>query len=404
MIKTIGDVEAYFTTRTSLGYSRTQLDLFLASHPLEYNRPSIHITGTNGKGSTATYLANIYQTTYANVGLFTSPSLTNFQAMITVNGEAIDDGFIIQFFQKWEQAFVAYKLSPFEMQTLCMFAYFQAKQCDIAIIEVGMGGKIDATNIFTPIASVITSITLEHQLYLGSSTSAIAEHKGGIIKSGRPVIIGDVDQDAHHVLKNIATNLQSPMVYPEKYVITDTHPLTFNLGKRVGISLSMVADYQVSNAVLALTTYDTLKTHFPVTETKLRQALQSTSIIGRFEMIKHSPTIILDVGHNPGAIAKLIEVTYWKKTPPTHILFAAFDDKDSTSMLNLLSRFQVPIFITTFTHARARKLTAYEGKGLRIASWQDVFKQEQFPITQDSVLLITGSMAFISLVRKVMVP
>jgi len=404
VINTIADVENLLKAQDTSAYNRDQLDLFLTQYPLDYACPSIHITGTNGKGSTANFLAAIYRTTYPRVGLFTSPSLTNFQAMITIDGNVIEDDFVITFFQTWEARFRLYKLSPFEMQTLCMFAYFQFKQCGIAIIEVGMGGKVDATNIFTPLVSVITSITLEHQMYLGHSTSAIAEHKGGIIKPGRPVIIGDVDTDARNVLIQIATRHHAPLVYPEKINITQTQPLTFNLGKRRGIRLNMVADYQVNNAALALTTYDTLQDQFPVAEDKLLHALQTMAMPGRFEVVKQNPTVILDVGHNPGAIAKLIDVSFWKHTPPTHILFAAFADKDIPTMLTMLSRFHVPIIITSFAHPRAQKLSSFLGDYPRLEHWQDVFKQQQFPITQDSVLLITGSMAFISLIRKEMVP
>ena len=141
MIKTIPELITYFKEKISPIYSRANYDRFLKDHPFQFTIPAIHITGTNGKGSTATFLRNIYQTRFKKVGLFTSPALSRFQEMIYINDDEINDGYILTFFNKWQATFDAYELTAFEMQTLLAFHYFHDQGCDFAVIEVGMGWK-----------------------------------------------------------------------------------------------------------------------------------------------------------------------------------------------------------------------------------------------------------------------
>ena len=176
------DLKSYFDNIQRDDYQRENFDGFLLKVGFKYNVPSIHIAGSNGKGTTANYLANIYRAHGLKVGLFTSPYLNNVNEMININGVDITDDEFVSAIKDNEKLFNKYSLSPFEIQTFIALSYFEKKQCDLAIIECGMGGEIDATNIFNPIASIITSISLEHTAFLGRSLCEIAYQKAGIIK------------------------------------------------------------------------------------------------------------------------------------------------------------------------------------------------------------------------------
>ena len=163
------DLKNYFESIARDDYQRENFDDFLKKVGFKYSIPSIHIAGSNGKGSTANYLANIYRCHGLKVGLFTSPYLNNVNEMISINGEDIKNDVFESFIKDNEKLFNKYSLSPFEIQTFIALSYFEKEKCDIAIIECGMGGEIDATNIFKPIAAIITSISLEHTAFLGRS-------------------------------------------------------------------------------------------------------------------------------------------------------------------------------------------------------------------------------------------
>ena len=179
---------------------------FLKNVSFSYNVPSIHITGSNGKGTTASFIANIYKEAGYKVGLYISPYLSSPTEMIMINGESINDETFDEYFDKNRKAFEKFDLSEFEMETYIAFSYFKDQKCDIAVIECGMGAEYDATNIFTPILSIITSISLEHTSYLGRSISEVALQKAGIIKREVPVIIpNSLGEDALNVIREQAS-------------------------------------------------------------------------------------------------------------------------------------------------------------------------------------------------------
>ena len=189
-------LKEYFESVDRGDYQRENFDDFLKKVSFSYKIPSIHIAGSNGKGTTANYLANIYRAHGLNVGLFTSPFLDNVNEMISINGQNITDEEIISFIKENEKLFNKYSLSAFEIQTFIALSYFNKKGVDLAIVECGMGGEIDATNIFNPILSVITSISLEHTSFLGRSLCEIAYQKAGVIKDEIPVVTGILDDEA----------------------------------------------------------------------------------------------------------------------------------------------------------------------------------------------------------------
>jgi dihydrofolate synthase/folylpolyglutamate synthase len=405
MIKSIAELNVYFQHKISPIYARDKYDRFLKDHPFQFRVPAIHITGTNGKGSTATFLRNIYQSRFHKVGLFTSPSLVRFQEMIYINQEEISDVYILEFFKKWQPLFEQYELTAFEMQTLLAFHYFQDQGCDFAIIEVGMGGRLDATNIFTPVLSIITNISLEHKAYLGDTVEKIAEHKSGIIKPRIPVLVGLLPMGAMRVVTEIASQLKSPIFTKQApTIIRDQPPFEFRYGNHEPVQLTMTANYQIDNASMAIAAVDILAKTYPISEAKLKQAMHDTFMPGRLEVIKRQPMIVLDGAHNPGGIQALVKAMTHHQYQTIYILFAAFKDKEVEPMLAQLETLSKFIFVTSFPHKRAREKKDYpELKHPFIDNYEIALKVLGQGISTNSVLLITGSLAFIGLVRQKLV-
>lgn len=399
VIKTIADVFFFLHARQSKAYTRVHLDAFLKDFPLKFTRPGVHITGTNGKGSTATFIASMLQQGYGRVGLFTSPPITQFHEMISISGKRIEDAFILSFFQTWADRFDDYELTYFEMVTLLAFAYFEANKVDIAVIEVGMGGKIDATNCFTPMLSIITNISLEHTDYLGPTLASIADHKAGIIKPHVPVLVGPLPQEAYDVVQTVATQNQSPILSLLPFSVQTNG--TWNVGLYQGLSTQLKGDYQKLNLTLAVSAVHALQAHFPLTETAIRQGCLRAMIPGRLEKIMDSPVIYIDGAHNPGAMQALVQT--WKTVFPhteLSVLFASFTDKALEATLEPLKTLTNDIHLTTFNHPRARIRKDYDGVDLPFV--EDPFHFVSNWIQQLSpyrVLLITGSLAFVGVMR-----
>jgi dihydrofolate synthase / folylpolyglutamate synthase len=406
MIRTIPDLITYFQDKISPIYSRELYDRFLKDHPFQFSIPAIHITGTNGKGSTATFLRNIYQTRFKKVGLFTSPALSRFQEMIYINDDEISDDYILTFFSKWQARFDAYQLTAFEMQTLLAFHYFDDQGCDFAVIEVGMGGKIDATNIFKPVLSIITNISLEHKAYLGDTVEKIAEHKSGIIKQGVPVVVGPLPRGALHVVEDVAHQAKSVLTQRQPIeVMSAKPPFVFRYSNHPPFTLTMSANYQMENAALAIEAVDQLQHQYPVKEVDLQSAIRHTFMPGRLEVIKQQPMIILDGAHNPGGVQALIQAMTHHQHQSIYVLFASFKDKDAEPMLNELAKLTKFIFVTSFPHPRARKKIDYPHLQFPfIEDYQQALSILDKGIPANGVLLVTGSLAFVGLVRQAWIP
>ena len=184
-------------------YQRANFDAFLEAVHFSFDIPAIHVAGSNGKGSTSTYFASIYSHNGYKTGLFKSPFLFVPNEMISINGNNISDEDFMAIFSQYKKQIEKFDLSAFETQTFVAFTYFKNSGCDVAVIECGMGGEIDATNIFTPVLSVITSVSLEHTHALGYSISEVAAQKGGIIKEEVPALVGDLPDDALNVINGI---------------------------------------------------------------------------------------------------------------------------------------------------------------------------------------------------------
>ncbi len=397
---------SYFDKCRTGDYQRENFDDFLSRIKFSYNIPSIHIAGTNGKGSTATYIAHMYMACGYKVGLFTSPFFDEPNEMISINGKNISDDEFFAITNKYKKEIAKYNLSAFEIQAFVAFNYFQDNKCDLAVIECGMGGLIDATNVFTPILSVITSVSLEHTDYLGYSISEIAYQKAGIIKEEAPVLIGDLPEEAITVVIKKAKECKSNVYYLGHYVNKrfSNEGFTFDYGEVKDAHIKSLADYSVSDASLALEAVYSLKESFEYDYEKLKEGLANAFIPGRLEILKENPRVIIDGGHNPSAISALCERSLYNvsKGKPIHVIFACFRDKNLGNMLSSLGAVSDDLTITTFEHPRARTEDEYFlflGDYTFVGNAQELIQNKinEFP---DDVILIIGSLAFASLVRR----
>lgn len=397
------EFESYLSPRDD--YQRDNFDKFLKKVGFSYDVPSIHIAGTNGKGSTATYIASIYQAAGYKVGLFTSPFFYRINEMITINGVEINDNDVDHYIRANKKQIDKYNISSFELETFIALSYFRDNKVDIAVIECGMGGAVDATNIFIPVLSIITTVSLEHTMYLGSSIYEVASHKAGIIKSEVPCLIGELDEEAENTISDYARSMNAPLtkVGPTFGITYKDEGITFNYHYYKDIYLDTKADYACYDASIALEAIKILEDKFKVTEEDIRNGLKSVHMINRMEVVSSSPLIVIDGGHNPEAIDKLekaITNKYYDKN--IHILFACFRDKNISSMLPKLSLLTSDIVLTTFDHPRARNEEDYFlfGEDYKFNPDYLTALKEMISAYPEDLFLVTGSLAFASLVRK----
>jgi len=397
----LSDVEEYFKAHQSTTYSRENYDHFINDKKFRFNVPSIHITGTNGKGSTANYLYQIYLAQGYKVGLFTSPYVTNVCEMISVNGKNISEDEYVELFISMKNEFEEYHLTSFEMQTIIAYSYFQNLGLDLVIIEVGMGGFIDATNIITPELSIITSISLEHTNYLGKSLSEIAYNKSGIIKQNVDVLLGKLDDSSLFAIRERAKKLEAPITIVDDYHNErfDGKNMVFDYRPYSDLKINTIAEYQLSNASLAVEATKILNAKFNVSEEALRKGLLTNLLPCRYEKIGN---VIIDGAHNADGIENLVKSVEKHEHQTFHIVFATFRDKNVSSMLISLERLTRDITLTTFNHPRARTKEEYF---LYLGDYQftdDYMSKihELSEIYKDDLILVTGSLCFAGIVRK----
>ena len=397
----IDQVIEYFTQHMSGAYSRTNFDAFLAAIKFQYKVPSIHITGTNGKGSTATMIQNIYQYSGRRVGLFTSPAFDRFSEMIYIDDDEIDDRYVISFMNKYVEQFDKFGLTTFEVQTFLAFSYFADSNVQLSVIEVGMGGLLDATNIFTPVLSIITNVGLEHTNYLGPTIVDVAKHKSGIIKPRVPVLIGKLEPQALRVVEEVAKRNEAPLfkvqeVFNAKSGINQY----FSYGHYENIELTMNGSYQIANAALAVEATEILKKRWPIKEKDLRTGLYKTFMPGRLEVVSSDPTIIIDGAHNPHGVQALVRSLGSFENKIIFVIFASFKDKDVVPMFKQLETVSKHILVTSFSHPRARHLPDYPKLTFAyIDDFKEALVRTYKKAPKRSVILLTGSLAFAGAVR-----
>lgn len=399
------NIDSLISIRKTGDYQRDNYDAFLKKIRFSFDIPSIHITGTNGKGTVSSYIASIYQQAGYKVGLYTSPALNEVNEMIKVNGVKIDDNYIKSCINDYKKEIIKYELSSFEILTFVAFDYFKKQQCDICVIECGMGGEIDATNVFTPILSIISSVSLEHTMYLGKSISEIALQKAGIIKDEVPVLIGELPEEAINVIseeaKNRETHVYSVAEYHNAKFSNEGYKFTY--GTLENLFIKSHALYSIKDACIALDAIEILKEEYPVDEDKIRQGLENVFMPCRMEILTKDPLTIIDGGHNPEAIEKVAKSLLNDfSDKPIHALFACFKDKNLMAMLSSLGACVDSITLTTFDHPRARDesdyflyLSDYEFFNEPFEAYHHL--KELYP---EDYIIIIGSLAFAAFMKR----
>ena len=311
---------------------------------------TIHVAGTNGKGSVSSLLSSFFQEAGFKTALFTSPHLVDFRERIKINGQNIPEEKVIQFFEKYQQKMDLIEPSFFEITTILAFDYFVNEKVDVAIIETGLGGRLDATNIINPILSIITNISFDHTQILGNTLPKIAFEKAGIIKPGVPVLIGEADSKTLPVFQAVASQKNAPLFVADKIrlsVIDDTNPVETHISVKYhtkllyeDLILPLQGSYQLKNLATYFHAIEILKSFFGFKKDYARagveNVLKNTNILGRWQVIQDNPLIICDVAHNIGAFQYTIPQISNLTIDQLHIILGFVDDKDLLPILNLL--------------------------------------------------------------------
>ncbi len=359
---------------------------------------SIHIGGTNGKGSSVNYIRSILNEAGYKVGTFTSPYLVSHHDRIRIDNVNISDEKLLSYLNSSEEIWKKYDLSMFEIDMLVASLYFKDEKVDFAIFEVGMGGRLDATNILKkPIVTAITNIGLDHMEYLGNTYEAIAKEKAAIIKEGVNCITGSKRKDCIQVFKNTCKEHHcSCICVGECTDIKIENGVSF-VYQNQDYQLSTLATYQCKNAALAIEVVNELKRqNVAISIKNIERGLHDTEWPGRFEIVKQDPLVIIDGAHNADGMTELIESI--KPFHHIHVIFSCLKDKDGANMLEKLLKISDDITICEFDFYRAQKAEAWENYPVKIE--KDYVKAIQDGMKKKGVLLICGSLYFISLVRK----
>lgn len=332
----------------------------------------IHIAGTNGKGSVSNMLASILQQAGYQVGLYTSPHLTDFRERIRVNGEMISKQKVVNFVGKYRKEMKECELSFFEMTTVLAFDYFAQSDVEVAVIETGLGGRLDATNIVIPAVSIITNVALDHTDLLGDSLPKIAREKGGIIKKSIPVIVGELNSAYNLVIEDIAADKRSSVIYAEQafectsqrregvYQVfdmirtRDSQPYT--------LRVPLLGEYQRQNVATVCAVADYLHENTPLSISRrafvegLKECVASTGFRGRWQTLSTSPLVICDTAHNPHGLAAVSKQLQSIEGGKLYCVMGFCEDKNISQMLSLMPKNAHYIF----TRAESRRAASVD--------------------------------------------
>jgi dihydrofolate synthase/folylpolyglutamate synthase len=349
----------------------------------------VHVAGSNGKGSTCSIIASALTESKHKVGLFTSPHLEDYTERIRVDGVCISEEAVLHFVNRIQEQPLAFSPSFFEISFALALDYFRSQKCTICVIETGLGGRLDATNVIQPIVSVITTISLEHTEILGETLEEIATEKAGIIKNTVPVIIGDMNEIVSNVLLEIARSRDSKVSFIDAaHDIPEGFPL--------------VGEYQKTNYQLARTVLDYLETAgFETNDESIARGLKNifinTGFRGRLQIISSNPLTLLDVSHNPEGVQATLDTVSKMNKGTLHIIYGSSADKDLKQIISLLPK-GAKLYFTEFSNSRSATLAQ-----LREASREnhppegifsdalEAYKSAQNSAKQLDTILIIGS-------------
>ncbi len=314
--------------------------------------PVVHVAGTNGKGSVSSMIASVLQTTGLRVGLYTSPHLTDFSERIRINGVPIEHECLARYAREMLPVIEERECTFFEGTTAMGFRYFAERAVDIAIIETGMGGRLDATNVVLPIVSVITSIAFDHMKHLGTTLDEIAGEKAGIIKPGRPAVVGLIDPALRPVFQHAADANDAPLLFAQDVCLAAevrqhaghiTSSFTIAGRTIADVAIDLPGPHQLENARAAITALEAIGKHFAVSDGAIVEGMgairANTGLRGRFETVQERPRVILDVAHNPDGIAVMLETLadLAGLDGPIRFVYGAVQDKDVAEIMALLA-------------------------------------------------------------------
>jgi dihydrofolate synthase / folylpolyglutamate synthase len=342
--------------------TNTLLLMEVLQHP-ENKFKSIHVAGTNGKGSTSSMLASILQEAGYKVGLYTSPHLKDFRERIRINGEMIAEDFVVKFIAINKPFFEANQLSFFEMTVGLAFDYFAKEQVDVAVIEVGMGGRLDSTNVITPLVSVITNIGLDHTQFLGDTLAQIASEKAGIIKSDVPVVIGEFVSETKPVFESIAKKSNAPIYFAQEL-------------PEVTYESDLLGFYQRHNKKTVLQTVQLLASHFIISEAHivlgLKNVIKNTGLLGRWQTLRTHPKVICDTAHNSHGLKIVMEQLQEESFDQLLVVLGVVNDKDLGSILPLFPK-NVKYFFCKPNVPRGLEASILQEKALSFGLFGEVF-------------------------------
>ena len=314
---------------------------------------SVHVAGTNGKGSVSHTLASVFQEAGYKTGLYTSPHLRDFRERIRINGEMIPEENVVQFIDNYKDKFEAMELSFFEMTVGMAFDYFRMEKVDIAIVEVGMGGRLDSTNLITPELSIITNIDFDHTKFLGDTRAKIAYEKAGIIKPGIPVVIGETHPETEQVFIDKAKECGSPIYFADQIFDCDKiyfesfTEQKFDVWKNSelymeALEIPLMGNYQQKNLTTVMCAIDLLRNKFNLSDDDIRdgigKVIRNTHLMGRWQILCKDPLTIADTGHNVAGITEVVRQLAEMHYGKLHFVLGIVNDKDIDSVLQLLPR------------------------------------------------------------------
>ena len=380
---------------------------------------SIHIAGTNGKGSVSHMLASVLHTAGYKTGLYTSPHLYDFRERIKIDGAMISQEDVVKFVALLQPQIETTNPSFFEVTVAMAFWYFAQQGVDVAVVEVGLGGRLDSTNIITPLLSVITNISFDHQAILGNTLPEIAAEKAGIIKPGVPVVIGERHPETESVFLQKAAIEGAPITFAQDvYAVPDWSMQSATLSvevvsKKEGVAnqyqLDLPGIYQTKNLLPVLCAVDALRKHFDLPQTAVQRGLaeakRRTGLGGRWEVVRQNPTVVLDVAHNEGGIRQMLQTLVVQRYEKLFIIYGTAKDKDYEAVIHMLpaaeyhyTQAQMPRALPA---AELARVAARLGKaGASYDHVDDAVKAVLQRAAANDLVLICGSIFLIAEVDK----
>lgn len=404
---------ALHTFGVKLGLENIQKFLDQIGNP-QKRLKTIHVAGSNGKGSTSSFVASILMENGYKVGLYTSPHFVKFNERISIDGKYISDDFIANFIDKHQKFIDEFQLTFFEVTTAMAFEYFVFSDVDYAVIETGLGGRLDATNVLTPLACVITSISLEHTAILGDKLEQIAFEKSEIIKKGSKSFIGLLPEEAIKVVEKKCKSVKSPLFCLEEYINEKndelqlyTEELEFDEWE-----VPLIGKHQKYNAALAsLCAAKTFDIDDPAVITRgIKNVVKNTRLQGRYEIISDKPRIILDSAHNPEGITCLVNQFEKEKNnyKASSLLFGAMGDKNIDEMLLLVKDCFTSIYFYEINYERAASIGLLTERAEKHRVQFSVVKnlkkfiKEQLNGDKDNCLVVAGSMYLLGEIKSIL--